>query len=349
MRKLKVGIVGSNYGAKVIFPALTGLPTIDLKGYGTTSNQESQKRLCGLAENKSIERVSLEYLLNELSCDLIVVATPPATQIEICKKIMDGGASIFCEKPVGISSSEAISLDSFLQERNSNFYVGFQFRYDLGINWIKSNILQNRIGQIISSEVEWYTSGSLVPTTGINWRDDERLGGGVSRDFCVHIFDYLRYIDTDLFGSLPEFEILKTRKPSGSRAYQELLVIVRYPSVTVKISVSRMVKRKASHKILFKGTRGKLAMKQSHPFSLYQMKLYSSVDRKQEDAHKKFEAVLGKGIQSGGSSDLRAHALRIFFQDIYGKVINNENRNLPGISDAVFAQRCVDKLNALLY
>ena len=134
---------------------------------------------------------------NNQKYDSVIVATPTAFHVENCIDLIQLGIKkIYVEKPI---SNSLINIDELINLSIKNkvlVFVGFDMRFDLGLNKVKQLICENEIGNLISFQSE---VGQYLP----DWRPNEnykegmsakvQLGGGVLLDL-VHEFDFLAWI-----------------------------------------------------------------------------------------------------------------------------------------------------------
>ncbi len=112
---LKVSAIGSGRWGKILlskFHVLSGLHLV----YGH-QNRESLLADYGLQFTESIEQLISES-------DAVVVATPPATHFELIQQALEAGKDVFVEKPITLSSKEAIELATLADESERVLMVG---------------------------------------------------------------------------------------------------------------------------------------------------------------------------------------------------------------------------------
>ena len=65
----------------------------------------------------------LENAMKVIVPDLVLVATPPSTHLEIGKSVLNHGSNLIVEKPIGVSNKEAIELISHGKSKNLQIFV----------------------------------------------------------------------------------------------------------------------------------------------------------------------------------------------------------------------------------
>jgi predicted dehydrogenase len=129
--------------------------------------------------------------------DAAIVATPTSLHVENCVDLIENGIKkIYLEKPVAQNLDHVDSLVALAKAKNVAVFVGFDLRFDLGLNHVKSLLEKKAIGNLISFQAE---VGQYLPDwrQGTNYKEGMSakvaLGGGVMLDL-IHEFDYLSWI-----------------------------------------------------------------------------------------------------------------------------------------------------------
>ena len=122
-----------------------------------------------------------------------IVANETSDHIKIATILAQNGIDIFLEKPLSDSIKGVNNLLKIVEKKNLITQMGCNFRFYPPIMKIKKYIEENRIGRIISVQVE---NGSYLP----DWHPNEdyskgyaakqKLGGGVVLS-QIHEIDYL--------------------------------------------------------------------------------------------------------------------------------------------------------------
>lgn len=129
--------------------------------------------------------------------DAAIVATPTSLHVENCVDLIENGIKkIYLEKPVAQNLDQVDLLVALAQAKKVAVFVGFDLRFDLGLNHVKSLLEKKVIGNLISFQAE---VGQYLPDwrQGTDYKEGisakAALGGGVMLDL-IHEFDYLSWI-----------------------------------------------------------------------------------------------------------------------------------------------------------
>ena len=133
---------------------------------------------------------SLDEVLADERVDLITVAVPNDSHLDIVKRALEAGKSVICEKPVAMSVAE---LDEMIEAANKSgqiFSVHQNRRFDVDFLAIKKIVEDGKIGKPLRIESRIHGSRG-IPS---DWRGEKKHGGGMILDWGVHLIDQLLQI-----------------------------------------------------------------------------------------------------------------------------------------------------------
>ena len=135
---------------------------------------------------------NIEELLALEEIQAVYIATPV-----FCHKAQAFAAAkakkdILIEKPVGLTSEEALEIAEFCKAEGVKLGVGFMMRFHAYHQKMKELIQSGAIGEVVSARSQltcWY------PEMDNCWRQERKLsGGGAMMDMAIHCIDLIRYI-----------------------------------------------------------------------------------------------------------------------------------------------------------
>ena len=187
MTQYKVAIIGTNIGAKH-YESFQKLP-----------ERFSVHTLCGLTDNainqilqpNSKTKVSLNFeeVLKVKEIDIVDICLPPHLHFSACKKAMEAGKHVICEKPLVSSLKEIDDLEIISKETNKIIFPVFQYRYGLGFSKLKALIKSGLTGKalVASLETHWNRGKDYYskPWRG-TWEGEQ---GGAILSHSIHIHD----------------------------------------------------------------------------------------------------------------------------------------------------------------
>ena len=155
MSKYKVAIIGTNIGAK------------HYEEFQKVSDKFYVHTLCGLTKNSinkilpsdSETKVSLNFedVLRVKEIDIIDICLPPHLHFYACKKSLEAGKHVICEKPLVSSLKEIDQLKKISEETGRSIFPVFQYRYGPGFSKLKALIKSGIAGKplVASLETHW--------------------------------------------------------------------------------------------------------------------------------------------------------------------------------------------------
>lgn len=130
---------------------------------------------------------SLNDMLNDDECDIVLIATPNDKHKEIAIEALNHGKNVVCEKPAMLNSKELQEVLEVASKNNCLFVVHQNRRWDEDYLTVKQIVNENRLGNIHRIESRVHGSRGIPG----DWRQYKECGGGMVLDWGVHIFDQI--------------------------------------------------------------------------------------------------------------------------------------------------------------
>tara|TARA_B100001121_G_scaffold14572_1_gene11805 strand:+ start:1849 stop:2949 length:1101 start_codon:yes stop_codon:yes gene_type:complete len=192
MKKYQVAIIGTNIGAK------------HFEDFQKVSERFEVHTLCGLTReaidkilnSNTNTKISLNFddVLKIEEIDIIDICLPPHLHYSACKKAMEAGKHVICEKPLVSSLKEVDELEKISIETGNFIFPVFQYRYGLGFSKIKALIKSGITGKALvgSLETHWNRGKDYYskPWRG-TWEGEQ---GGAILSHSIHIHDLVSMI-----------------------------------------------------------------------------------------------------------------------------------------------------------
>ena len=192
MKKYQVAIIGTNIGAK------------HYEEFQKVSDKFNVHTICGLT-NEPIEKIlpansdtkiSLDFedVLKIKEIDIIDICLPPHLHFSACKKSLEAGKHVICEKPLVSSLEEIDKLKEISNKTGKIIFPVFQYRYGPGFSKLKSLIKSGLAGKplVASLETHWNRGRDYYskPWRG-TWEGEQ---GGAILSHSIHIHDLVSMI-----------------------------------------------------------------------------------------------------------------------------------------------------------
>ncbi len=317
-----MAVFGSGHGFSTLIPA--ALITDRFKIFAATPRDPSHEKNDQLG--RLVVRETRENLIQNFNFDLAVIAVPPFEQLDLARALVKKSSNLYIEKPAGINSLEAMALDNLAKENNCEIYVGFQFRFDPGIQYLK-NFLQISTSSALSKvSIDWHTTGSSQKNNPLNWRNDPTKGGGVKKDFLVHVVDYLIYL----------FGIENLENQSDWEVLQDELnrISIKFSGfIDIEVKISRGFFKESYWEVKCYRAADDFVVQHSAPFSSSDYTCNDNLFLQSLNKYKK-------------SSDIRIQSTSQLFSAIAKKIIYkiDSTTDLPTINNALIVHKLIESV-----
>ena len=190
MAKVRWGILSTaKIAREKVIPALQRGKHCEVVAIASRQIEQAQE----IASRLHIATVhgSYEALLNDAAVDAVYIPLPNHLHVEWAIKAIQAGKHVLCEKPIALSSAEAIRLLQVAGEK-PHLKVMEAFMYRFHPQWVLAKELVDdvRIGQLktIQSFFSYYNADPK------NIRNQKEMGGGGMMDigcYCVSLARFL--------------------------------------------------------------------------------------------------------------------------------------------------------------
>ena len=163
-------------------------------------DENKLQRLCSLSGVKKMS-TDLETVLADPSNIIYFDAQTTTRRAEAVKKAIKAGKHIYCEKPVAVSTEEALELYQLCKKAGVKNGVVQDKLWLPGIIKLKRLIHQGFFGKILSVRGEfgyWVFEGDAIPAQRPSWNYRKEDGGGIIVDMLCH----WRYLLDNVFGKV---------------------------------------------------------------------------------------------------------------------------------------------------
>jgi predicted dehydrogenase len=132
----------------------------------------------------------------QLNPEVVIVSNPTAFHMKTTMEAVNAGCHVFIEKPLSHSWAGVEELEVMVKKRNPIVMMGFDMRFDPGLQKVKTLLDEGVIGPVVSVQAQ---VGQYLPDwhphedyrQGVSARQD--TGGGVILDL-IHEIDYVTWL-----------------------------------------------------------------------------------------------------------------------------------------------------------
>ncbi len=196
-KPIRVAVVGLGWAVRSIWlPRLLSHP-----GYAVTAlvdpDQQARAAVADVGAPAFADAADLTDV------DLAVVAVPNHLHARMAAALLARGINVFVEKPVCLSSEEALTLTGAERTHQGTLLAGSAARYRHDVQRLYTEV--TKVGAVRHIEVSWVRARG-VPGMGGWFTDRSRAGGGALLDLGWHLLD----VTGPLIGEAPFTEAVAT-------------------------------------------------------------------------------------------------------------------------------------------
>jgi predicted dehydrogenase len=184
MSKVRWGILSTaKIGTEKVIPAMQRGKHSEVVALASRDKDKALAAASKLAIPKAYDRY--EDLLNDPEIDAIYNPLPNHMHVEWSIKALQAGKHVLCEKPIGLSSEEAISLQEESKKHPQlKLMEAFMYRHHPQWKQAKSWVNEGRIGEL--KTIHSFFSYHNIDTNNIR-NQKEKGGGGLMDIGCYNI------------------------------------------------------------------------------------------------------------------------------------------------------------------
>lgn len=125
-------------------------------------------------------------LLNSGEVDVVVIASPTPTHVDLINASIDAGVHAMCEKPIDLDIARADAIRDKVAAAKTHVALGFNRRFDPQFAEIHARVAAGEIGSLEQLTIISRDPGE-PPAAYI------AVSGGIFRDMTIHDFDMARF------------------------------------------------------------------------------------------------------------------------------------------------------------
>jgi predicted dehydrogenase len=173
---VKVAVVGTGFGARVVAPAFSATAGCEVVDVVSPRNAAAVLR--------TIARTDV---------DLVSVHSPPFLHATHVRAALAAGKAVLCDKPFAAGATEAAALVTEAAHVGAIALCNFEFRFHPVRRLLRELVRTDALGSI--EHVQWthLSAGSRVPMRRYGWLFDRERGGGWIGAWGSHAVDTIRW------------------------------------------------------------------------------------------------------------------------------------------------------------
>ena len=204
-KTLNIGMVGYGFMGRTHSNAFAQAPhffDLAYKPVLKTICARSADKAKAFAEQWGYEQSVTDWrrLIDDKSIDLIDIASPNDTHMEIALAAAEAGKMVMCEKPLGRNAAESAKMVQAVERAGVPNMVWYNYRRVPAVTLAKQLIDEGRLGKIFHYRAKFlqdWTISKDLPQGGQGlWRLDVGVAGsGVTGDLLAHCIDTAMWLN----------------------------------------------------------------------------------------------------------------------------------------------------------
>ncbi|MCW8131189.1 MAG: Gfo/Idh/MocA family oxidoreductase [Planctomycetota bacterium] len=250
---LRVGVVGTGYGAAVLIPAIRSTGLAEVAAVCARTPGKARQVADKLLIPKAFDR--WEDLVADPDLQAVAIAVPPDVQPLIAKEALQNGKHLFLEKPVAMDLERAKELQALASRRHLTCAVDFEFLECAP--WISARRLihEGKLGEVAQILVNWQVETYSSRMKLLNWKTSP--SGGALNLFMSHAFYYVE----KLAGPFVRLFAASNGIPGGHAAETNLYLLGELASgARAAVSIGTASIQGSGHRVEIYGSRGSLVL-----------------------------------------------------------------------------------------
>jgi predicted dehydrogenase len=265
---IRVGVVGTGFGARVHLPALAEVPGVEVVALCGANGSPAE-----IARRREIPLVFDDYqeMLASGEVDAVTLAVPPYLHHPMSVAACEEGVHVLCEKPLAMSAAEARDLENLVRDSSICHGVAFHRRYEPARLRMKALVEQGFIGELHLASVIVYSSSLGARAERRNsWMMRQEQGGGVLSTVAAHYVDQLRWWFGEIHAATGlTYTAIQGRTDSGFGAQREsdaddnTAFVMRFATGAIgSVTISYTAAANVGEEIVVSGSEGMLAIQE---------------------------------------------------------------------------------------
>ncbi|GAA4714640.1 Gfo/Idh/MocA family protein [Brevibacillus fulvus] len=225
MSKVKVGILGAGFIAKVHSSILARDERVEIVGVADISAERAQALAAEVGQARAL--TSLHDLF-ELGVDAVYVTTPNTLHVEPVLACLQNQIHVFSEKPMAVSLAEAQQIREAAAASRAIYNLGMNRRYASVYKKVKELIASGEVVPNLA-QIKMNRGELLNPP----WTADPKVTGGFLYETPFHLMDLSRY----LFGEVQTI-YCEGRQNVSAEELDTFAIVLTFDSGTIATFVT---------------------------------------------------------------------------------------------------------------
>lgn len=234
MATLRVGVIGTGFGAQVQIPAFRAHPRAEVVAVASATPGKAREA----ASRFEIPHAFDDYreMLAKVDLDLVSITSPPDTHHPMSLAALARGRHVLCEKPMALSAAQAEEMLAEALLRRVTHVIDHELRFNPNRRKIRRLVADGFIGVPRQVLITVVGTGRADPTKPWTWWSDATRGGGIFGAQGSHQIDTLRYFLGEIAAACGTTETYIKERPDPQRGSRRPVTSDDFASFSVRFT-----------------------------------------------------------------------------------------------------------------
>jgi len=135
---------------------------------------------------------SADDLVADLDVDMLDICLPTFLHAEYCKKGLEAGMHVLCEKPMALTYAECQDVLGVAESAPGKLMVAHCVRFFPAYEYLNETVESGRLGRLLA--LSMWRGGSPPQWSWQDWLLDHERSGGFLLDLHIHDADFVHYL-----------------------------------------------------------------------------------------------------------------------------------------------------------
>lgn len=208
MTSVRVGVVGTGWGARVQVPAFrqAGLAVTAIAG----SDPDKTRRIAAELDLQPFD--DWKDLVASPEFALVTIVTPPSEHLTMALAALEAGKHVLSEKPTAMNAQEAEWMATAASRRRGQLaLIDHELRFLPA--WLEARQSREELGTIRYVEIRYASPSRADSSRPWTWWSDAERGGGILGAAGSHFVDALRYFVGEIESVQATLQTFITTRP----------------------------------------------------------------------------------------------------------------------------------------
>ena len=196
---IRLGLVGASvsgtWSARSHLPAVQASLNVELTAVCTTKADSAEAARQAYGARLAFDDYRKMVSSPEIDAVAVVVRVP--SHYAPTKAALEAGKHVYCEWPLGRTTSEAEELSALAKSNRLVTAVGLQARVNPALMHMKEQVEAGFVGEVLSVHVSLLRDGVLSRPSHRTWQRDVELGANTLTIAAGHTVDAMRFVTGD--------------------------------------------------------------------------------------------------------------------------------------------------------